>query len=93
MRQVNRDELMYMLVGAMRVFSPALWRDLTSRQIDTRQRARAIAAGILADKGLGRFEVLSSGELPGQMGESAFSRPIANMLGEDVGSGIRYECE
>lgn len=83
MRQVNRDELLYMLASAIRDFSPMLYRDLMSPQIERRDRGRVLAAGILADKALGRFEILSPNELPGVMGEAAYSRPIARMMGED----------
>lgn len=93
MRQVNRDELIYAIVGAIRGWSAALLRDLGSHRGETRDRARALAATSIADKGLNRFEVLSEGELPGQMGELAFSKPIERMMGGDVGPPVYEDRE
>lgn len=91
MRQVNREELVYAIVGAMRGWSAALLRDLGSRVGETRARARVLAAGAIADKALHRFEVLSDGELPSVMGEKAFSRPVERMLGHDPGPNVYDE--
>ena len=51
----------------------------------------AVVDATIADRALNRYEVLSAAPYTDQMGASAFSKPIARMLGQDVGTGITYE--
>jgi len=41
-----------------------------------------MAATMIVDGALARYEVLSSDELPAMMGEETYSRPLARMRGE-----------
>ena len=81
MRQVNRDELIYAIQSGIRNWSAALRRDLNSGVVETRERARVIAAAALVDRVLKRFEVMTDTPLPNTMGEEAFSRPLDRLHG------------
>ena len=88
MRQVNRDELIYTIIQAMRGFTPGLLQMLS---ISTqRDMAKAIMAGRVADA-LGKFEIMSDVPLSEYLGERAFSIPVARMMGEDVPSGMTHD--
>ncbi len=63
MRQVDRDELIHLLFAGMRGWTPSLRKMLNSNVQADRDRARYVAAGILADK-LGRLEILSEAPPP-----------------------------
>jgi hypothetical protein len=86
-RQVNRDELAYALVTALKKVSAATLNALRDSRHAQRSQAQAMVAMQLAE-GLGRFEILSTTPLPALMGESTYSTPLARMLGEDVPSGV-----
>ena len=85
MRQVSRDELIYKVAAALRATAPGLLKDLTTGQQDRRTQTRVIVATAIVDRALRSFEILSDQDLPA-MGEATYSRPLANMLGEDAPS-------
>lgn len=87
MRQVNRDELAYMIAQALRQAKPSVLNMLVDRRPDQQRKGRAMVALAIVDE-LRHLEVLSDRELPALMGERAFSVPLARMLGEDIPSGI-----
>ena len=91
MRQVDRDELIYIVAGALRDVPASVRNDLVHHSIARRDMARVLVATTIADRALNRYEVLSAAPYTDQMGASAFSKPIARMLGQDVGTGITYE--
>jgi hypothetical protein len=91
MRQVNRDELIYMIASAIRRWPSSLLRDLKDQRQEVRDRARVTAAASIVDRSLNRFEVLCETPLPPDMGEATFTRPVQRMMGDQVGSGITYE--
>lgn len=87
MRQVNRDELAYMIAGALRGSSRATLKLLVdARDVQRRQAQAMIALAIV--EALKPFEILSDRHLPSLMGENTYSVPIARMLGEDLPSGV-----
>lgn len=49
-----------------------------------------MAATMIVDGALARYEVLSSDELPASMGEETDSRPLVRMRGELRASGVTY---
>lgn len=49
-----------------------------------------MAATMIIDGALARYEVLSGDELPAMMGEETYSRPLARMRGEQLASGVTY---
>lgn len=63
MRQVNRDELIHLLYAGMRGWTPTLRKQLASNITAERDKARYIAAGILADQ-MHRLEILSEAPPP-----------------------------
>lgn len=63
MRQVDRDELIHLLFSGMRGWTPTLRKQLSSNITAERDKARYIAAGILADK-LHRLDILSQAPPP-----------------------------
>lgn len=83
MRQVNQDELVYMVASALGEIPASLLRGMMAGQQDARTRDRAIIASRIVERAFRRFEVLSADDLPEMMGELAFSIPVARMLGEE----------
>lgn len=63
MRQVDRDELIHLLFSGMRGWTLTLRKQLSSNITADRDKARYIAAGILADK-LQRLDILSQAPPP-----------------------------
>jgi hypothetical protein len=92
-RQVNRDELIYIVAGALRDVPASIRKDLLDHSIARRDMARVLTATTIVDRALNRYEVLSAAPYTDQMGEGAFSKPIARMMGEHVESGPRYEVD
>ena len=86
-RQVNLDELAYALTMALKKVSASTLNALRDSRHTQRSQAQAIVGMQLAE-GLKNFEILSTTPLPALMGESAFSTPMARMLGEDIPSGV-----
>jgi hypothetical protein len=83
MRQVNRDELQWKIVTALRTVPRSVWRDMIDPRQQVSDRALAMVAGRAATA-LDSLEVLSSAPAAS---DATFRTPIARMLGEDVGSG------
>ncbi|WP_419808405.1 hypothetical protein [Sphingomonas sp.] len=83
MRQVNHDELAWKIVMALRPISRTVWKAAA----DPRPQVRGRAVSTIADKAadaLRYLEVLSGDPAAS---EATFSRPMARLRGEVVGSG------
>ncbi len=63
MRQVNREELEWLLFDGMRGLSATTRNMLVSRDAEQQRKGRKLVAAILADK-LGRLEILSAAPEP-----------------------------
>ncbi|MBB3349195.1 hypothetical protein [Sphingomonas sp. BK069] len=65
-------------------------KDVAGAAHERRTQAHVMAATMIVDGALARYEVLSSDELPAMMGEETYSRPLARMRGELRASGVTY---
>lgn len=90
MRQVNRDELVYMISSALREAPASLVRGMLDSRADKSGRDRTIVAQRIVDTALKRYEVLAAKDLSPILGEQAFSIPVARLLGEEP-SPLIYE--
>lgn len=83
MRQVGEAELIYKIVSALRKVRPATWKEAANPRHEIKSRAVAsiatVAGGALRD-----LEVLSGAPFAP---DATFTRPLARMLGEEMGSG------
>ena len=83
MRQVGRNELIYVIAAALRRVAPSTWNRAVDRRREVSDAGRVSMATSIADA-MHRLEVLSGApEAP----ENFFSGPLARMAGEDVPSG------
>lgn len=80
MRQVDRDELIWMIFLALRRVPASAWRDAVDTRPEVQRRGRVAIATIVADA-LARLEVLSSA--PAAM--TPFGVTVDQLRGEDPG--------
>lgn len=80
MRQVNRDEVAYVIASALRKVSATMRKEFATGTAEKQTKARAMIAIGIGDE-LKRFEILT--DTPDhQQGDEAYSRPLRNMVGD-----------